>query len=190
MSAQGRPTLSVLVVTYNEREMVERSLPPLVAQLGDGDELIVADNHSGDGTVEAVRRLAPDATLIEMPANDGIMAACNAAASRAGGDLLLKLDADTVASPGFCDSIRRPAIESRGWAAWMGLVTMDDGRLINSSRGVVHFTGISWAGQVTEPVEQAPPHPEEVGFVSGACMVVTRAAWEEHPGFPPEYFLY
>ena len=190
MSAQGRPTLSVLVVTYNEREMVERSLPPLVAQLGDGDELIVADNHSGDGTVEAVRQLAPDATLVEMPSNEGIMAACNAAASRSSGDLLLKLDADTIVAAGFCDAIRRPAVEDRGWAAWMGLVTMDEGRLINTSGGVVHFSGISWAGQVDEPVGRAPEGPREVDFVSGACMAVTRSAWEEHPGFPPEYFLY
>jgi GT2 family glycosyltransferase len=190
MCAQGRPTLSVLVVTYNEREMVERSLPPLAAQLGAGDELIVADNASSDGTVEAVRRLVPDVTLVQMPSNEGIMAACNAAASRSSGDLLLKLDADTIVSEGFCEAIRRPAVEDRGWAAWMGLVTMDDGRLVNTSGGVVHFTGISWAGQVEEPVANAPSAPREVDFASGACMAVTRAAWEEHPGFPPEYFLY
>jgi GT2 family glycosyltransferase len=190
MSAPGRPTLSVIVVTYNEREMVERCLPPLVDQLEDGDELIVADNRSTDGSAEAVRRLAPGAVVLEMPSNDGIMAACNAAAARASGDLLLKLDADTVVSPGFCDAIRRPATDGRGWAAWMGLVTMDGGRLINSDGGVVHFTGISWAGGVGEPVACAPSAPAEVGFVSGACMAVTREAWREHPGFPPEYFLY
>ena len=56
------PTLSVIVVTYNERELVERSLPPLVEQLGEGDELIVADNRSSDGSADAVRRLAPSAS--------------------------------------------------------------------------------------------------------------------------------
>ena len=190
MTAPGRPTLSVIVVTYNEREHVERCLPPLVEQLGEDDELIVADNRSADGSADAVRRLAPAATVIELPSNDGIMSAFNAAAARAHGDVLLKLDADTVVAPGFCDAIRRPARDGRGWAAWMGLVTLDGGRRINTSGGVVHFTGIAWAGQVDEPVERAPAEPREVGFVSGACMAVAREAWEAHPGLPAEYFLY
>jgi GT2 family glycosyltransferase len=190
MADPGRPTLSVIVVTHNEREHVERCLPPLTAQLAAGDELIVADNRSTDGSAEAVRRLAPEATVIEMPSNDGYMPAANAAAARATGDLLLTLDADAVVEPGFCDAIRRPALDGRGWAAWMGLVTMDGGRLVNTSGGRVHFTGISWAGQAGEPVERAATVPHEVGFATGVCLTITRAAWDEHPGFPPEYFLY
>jgi GT2 family glycosyltransferase len=190
MADPGRPTLSVIVVTHNERELVERCLPPLRAQLAAGDELIVADNRSTDGSPDAVRRLAPEATVIEMPSNDGYMPAANAAAARATGDLLLTLDADAVVAPGFCDAIRRPALDGRGWAAWMGLVTMDGGRRVNTSGGLVHFTGISWAGQAGEPVASAATEPHEVGFATGVCLTITRAAWDAHPGFPPEYFLY
>jgi GT2 family glycosyltransferase len=189
VSAPTRLALSVIVVTYNERAQVEMSLPPLVEQLTEGDELIVADNGSTDETVETVRRLAPAATVIEMRSNDGYMTACNAAAARATGDLLLTLDADAVVQPGFCDAIRLPALDGRGWAAWMGLVTMDGGRLINTSGGVVHFTGISWAGQVGQPA-RATTEPREVGFVTGVCLTTPRAVWEEHGGLPPEYFLY
>jgi GT2 family glycosyltransferase len=184
------PTLSVLIVTWNERELVERSLPPLLAQLRPGDELIVADNRSSDGTVAAVERLAPEATIVRMPSNDGYMPACNAAAARARGDLLLTLDADAVVGPGFCDAIRRPATDGRGWDCWMGVVTMDGGRLINTTGGVSHFTGISWTRQIGEPAEAAPAEPGEVAFVSGVCLTTTREAWERTPGFPSEYFLY
>jgi GT2 family glycosyltransferase len=186
----GSPTLSVLVVTFNERELVERCLPPLVAQLREGDELIVADNASTDGTVAAVQDAAPAATVIRMPANEGYMPACNAAAARASGDILITLDADVIPAPGFCEAIRRPVEEERGWAAWMGLVTMSGGRLVNTSGGVSHFTGLSWAGQLEEPVEAAPGEPREVAFASGACLAMAREAWLRTPGFPPEYFLY
>jgi GT2 family glycosyltransferase len=186
----AEPTLSVLVVTFNERDVIERCLPPLVEQLGERDELIVADNRSEDGTVEAVERLAPAATVIRMNRNDGYMPACNAAAARATGDVLVTLDADAVPAPGFCDAIRRPAANGRGWAGWMGLVTMGDGRLINTSGGVSHFTGLSWAGQVGEPLEAVRPEAREVPFLSGTCLAITREAWRRDPGFPPEYFLY
>ncbi len=187
---RGAPSLSVLVVTFNERALVERCLPPLVAQLREGDELIVADNASTDGTVAAVERVAPAATVIRMPANEGYMPACNAAAARASGDILITLDADVIPAPDFCDAIRRPADERRGWAGWMGLVTMSGGRLVNTSGGVSHFTGLSWTGQLEEPVEVAPGEPREVAFASGACLAMARDAWLRTPGFPPEYFLY
>ncbi len=184
------PTLSVLIVTWNERELVERSLPPLLEQLREGDELIVADNGSADGTVDAVRRLAPEATIVRMPSNEGYMPACNAAAARSTGDLLITLDADAIVAPGFCDAIRRPAVDGRGWDCWMGVVTMDEGRLVNTSGGVSHFTGISWTRQIGEPADAAPTEPGEVAFVTGVCLTTTRAAWERSPGFPDEYFLY
>jgi GT2 family glycosyltransferase len=178
------------MVTWNERELVERCLPPLLEQLRDGDELIVADNDSSDGTAEAVERLAPGARVIRMPSNDGYMPACNAAAERSTGDLLITLDADAMVAPGFCDAIRRPAEDGRGWDGWMGLLTMEDGSLINTSGGISHFTGFSWTSQLGEPVGAARAEPYEAAFLTGACLTMTREAWERDPGFPPEYFLY
>jgi GT2 family glycosyltransferase len=186
----SEPRLSVILVTFNERELVERCLPVLVEQLGEHDELIVADNCSEDGTVEAVERLAPGATVLRMPSNDGYMPACNAAAERATGDVLITLDADVIPEPGFCAAIRQPAADGRTWDGWMGLVTMGDGHLINTSGGVSHFTGLSWAGQVGEPLEAASPEEREVSFLTGACLAISREAWEREPGFANDYFLY
>jgi GT2 family glycosyltransferase len=184
------PTLSVIVVTHNAQELVAPCVEALLEQLVDGDELIVADNGSADGTVEEIRRVVPDATLLELPANHGYGHACNAAAALATGDLLLMLDVDAVTAPGFCEAIRRPAAEGRDWAAWMGLVTMDGGQRINTSGGEVHFTGISWAGEIGDPVDGRRLQPHEVGFASGVCLTTTRQAWQEQGGLPPEYFLY
>ncbi len=184
------PTLSVLIVTWNERELIERSLPRLLEQLRPQDEVIVADNDSSDGTIDAVNRIAPAAKVIRMASNDGYMPACNAAADLSTGDLLLTLDADAVVAPGFCDAIRLPVKDGRGWDCWMGVVTMDEGRLINTSGGVSHFTGISWTDQIGEPAADAPTQPGEVSFVTGVCLTTTREAWERSPGFPAEYFLY
>jgi GT2 family glycosyltransferase len=185
-----RPTLSVLIVTWNEREQIALALTPLMEQLEEGDEVIVADNASTDGTVHEIKRVAPGARVIEMPSNRGYTVAANAAAAVSSGDLLITLDADAAVAPGFCDAIRAPAEDGRGWEAWMGLLTMDGGRLINTSGGVCHFTGISWTSQIGLPVSVAPTEPHEVGFLTGACLTTTRAAWERSGGFPEEYFLY
>jgi GT2 family glycosyltransferase len=186
----AEPRLSVILVTFNERELIEHCLPALTGQLAAGDELIVADNCSSDGSVEAVERLAPRATILRMPSNDGYMPACNAAAERATGDVIITLDADVIPAPGFCDAIRRPAANGSAWDGWMGLVTMAGGTLINTSGGVSHFTGLSWAGQVGEPLDAARTEPREVSFLTGACLAISRAAWNREPGFADDYFLY
>jgi hypothetical protein len=184
--------LSVVVVTYNCRGAVGGSLPPLVDQLRDGDELVVVDNASADGTADAVREIAPDATVIEAGSNLGFAAGCDAGAERASGELLLFLNPDATVAPGFRDAIERPLADGRGWAAWMGLVTARAGRVVNTEGGVVHFSGIAWAGGAGRRIEGAADRPVagEVGFASGACLAIPRPAWESAGGFPGEYFLY
>jgi GT2 family glycosyltransferase len=181
--------LSVVIVTYRSRDEIAVSLLVLQGELHAGDELIVVDNASGDGTLDLVGEVAPEARVLALRENVGFAAAANAGAATATGDLLLFLNPDVVPSPGFGREIRRPLNEDRDWAAWMGLVTMDQGHTINTSGNVVHFTGVSWAGEVGAPV---PPglEPREVGFVSGACLAIPRARWEQLGGFPPEYFMY
>jgi GT2 family glycosyltransferase len=180
----------VVIVTYNERERIARCIPSLVPELQPGDELIVSDNGSSDGTRDEVRRLAPDAKIVENGANLGFPGACNTGAAQASGDLLVLLNPDTIVAPGWGEGIRRPLAEGRGWAAWQALVTMDGGTRVNTDGGVVHYTGIAWAGDMGEPVDVAPAAPHEVGFASGACLALPLATWRRIGGMPAHFFLY
>ena len=95
-------TVAVVVVTYHS----ERLLADLLASLGPGLDgvrwhLTVADNASADGTVAALRRLAPDATVVEMGRNAGYAAGINAAVEAAAPhDAILILNPDIRLAPG------------------------------------------------------------------------------------------
>lgn len=184
-----RPTLSVVIVAWNSRAELARTLPALLPELDEGDELIVVDNGSGDDTAAVVRELAPRARLLETGRNLGFAAGCNAGADLAGGELLVTLNPDAAPRPGFGEAIRRPWEDGRGWAAWQALVANGDGSRINSAGNPVHFTGIVWAGRHDEPIVPAPPAGEVVAL-SGACLAIPRRTWEELGGFPPQFFLY
>jgi GT2 family glycosyltransferase len=179
-----------VIVTHDSAATLPRTLPAIVAELRDGDELIVADNGSTDGTRELASELAPAARLLARPANDGFAAACNDGAAVASGELLLFLNPDNVVASGFREAIELPLLDGRGWGAWQGLVTDGGGRAINSSGGVVHFSGIAWAGGAGRPRELAPAGPGEVAFPSGACLAVPRETWQRLGGFSAPYFLY
>jgi GT2 family glycosyltransferase len=184
------PVVSVVIVTHESRDALSRTLPALGAQLEPGDELIVVDNASADGTPAVVEELAPEAIVVRNAGNDGFAAAANAGAARASGDLLVFLNPDAAPQPGFREAIERPLRDGRGWAAWMGLVTAEGGRVVNTSGGVVHFTGVAWAGDAGQPVERTAREPHEVGFASGACLAVPADVWRRAGGFPGHYFMY
>ncbi len=170
---------------------MERTLPALAAQLAEGDELIVVDNDSGDGTVDAVRELVPQAIVVKTGENLGYGAGNNRGAALATGDLLVFLNPDAEPAPGFRDAIVRPLAEGRDLAAWQGVVTAEGGRILNTRGGVVHFTGIAWAGGAGDAVdESALAALGEPGFVSGACLAVPRRHFEAVGGFAEDFFLY
>jgi GT2 family glycosyltransferase len=215
MSTNGSSatTLSVVIVTYRQGPEVRATLEALERELRDGDELIVVDNASGDGTADVVATSAPDATLIRSEHNAGFPAGCNLGARAATGKLLVFLNPDAVPAPDWREAIAAPSDAGR-WDAWQALVTAEDGTRVNTRGGVVHFTGIAWAGGAGEPVpddgiDTSPPGvapasaevagasdragdagASEPGFVSGACLAIRREAFERLGGFADRFFLY
>jgi N-acetylglucosaminyl-diphospho-decaprenol L-rhamnosyltransferase len=184
-----RPTLSVLIVAYDSRDDLTRTLTALLPELAGDDELIVVDNKPGDGSVEVVRELAPAARIVSPGRNAGFAGGCNAGAELAGGDLLVILNPDAAPQPGFGEAIRRPWREDRGWGAWQALVADGTGERINSAGNPIHFTGIVWAGGHGRPLAEAPP-AGEVAAASGACLAIPTQRWRSVGGFPAEFFMY
>lgn len=184
----ARVSLSTVVVAHDSLAELRHSLPALSAELAPDDELIVVDNASRDGLEAELEALAPGARLVSLERNIGFAAGANRGAQVAHGDLLVLLNPDVVVEPGWADAITAPY--GGRWGAWMGLVLLDGGQEINTSGGVLHFTGFGWAGQVGQPVSAAPREPTEVAFLSGACLAIPRAAWRATGGFAEHFFMY
>ena len=98
------PRVSVVIPTYQRRDSLLRLLASLRAQTlpADAYEVIAAVDGSTDGTAEAVRSLAVPYALsaLEGP-NRGRAGACNAGIRAAAGEVVVLLDDDMEASPGF-----------------------------------------------------------------------------------------
>lgn len=194
MSAAGpvttAPRLAVVVVGYESGGDLRRSLPPVLAQLGSGDELIVVDNASTDDTAAVSAALSPVVRVIRAGRNLGFAGGVNLGASAATADLLLLLNPDAVVQPGSIDALRAAAVAHPRWGAWQALVTLPGGERVNTAGNVVHYLGFGWAGRWEEPVAAVAPDAAEVGFGSGAALVVRRDAWTALGGFEPRYFMY
>ena len=90
-------TLSVIVVTYNIREMTRQCLRAVENAHYSGDvEIIVVDNASHDGSADAVESDFPGVQVIRNESNLGFAVALNIGLEAATGEHVLSLNPDTI----------------------------------------------------------------------------------------------
>jgi glycosyltransferase involved in cell wall biosynthesis len=92
-------TVSVIIPTYNRARLLERALRSANPQLLAGDELIVVDDGSTDGTEQVVAATSPRARYIRT-SHAGAGGARNRGLDEASGDLVAFLDSDDEWLPG------------------------------------------------------------------------------------------
>jgi N-acetylglucosaminyl-diphospho-decaprenol L-rhamnosyltransferase len=180
----------MVVVCHDSAADVEATLLALRPQLQPGDELVVVDNASSDGTPGAVRAADPLTDLVLCDDNVGFAGGCHAGARATRAPLLMFLNPDAVPAPGFVDGMRDAATRHADWGAWQGLVTLPGGDVVNTAGNLVHWLGFGWAGGMGTPVSEVATGDREVGFASGAALAVRRQAWDAAGGFDERYFMY
>ena len=101
-----RPSARVVIVNWRRAELTIRAARSITGQLGDGDALVVVDNASGDGSAERLSR--EGLTVVRSSRNLGFGAGVNLGARGMSEDVLVLLNNDAVAEPGFLEAILAP----------------------------------------------------------------------------------
>lgn len=182
--------LAVVIVTYNSAPDLPATLDALMPQLDAADELVVVDCGSADDPGPAIEHAAPGARLIALNENLGFAGGANVGVNATSAPLVFLLNPDARVEPGAIDALRAAADQHPRWGAWQALVTMSEGREINTSGGVTHWLGFGWSGECGTPVPPPGAEPREASFASGAALMLRREAWTEAGGFERDYFMY
>lgn len=106
------PRFSIIIVTYNGLHHLKRFLPSVLVSMGSGDEVLIADNASTDGTADWLRRHAPTCRHLLFEVNHGYCGGNNRAAAQARGDILLFLNNDVRVEPDWLEPLRQAFRES------------------------------------------------------------------------------
>lgn len=105
MGQMAREAVSAIIPTYDRATLVGRAIDSALAALSDGDEIIVADDGSGDDTVAVVEAYGPPVRLLRLP-HRGAGPARNAGLEAARGPLVAFLDSDDEWLPDKLDPQR------------------------------------------------------------------------------------
>src|SRR6187551_2014796 len=109
-----RMSVSVCMATYNGAPYVSRQLRSILDQLTDGDEVIVIDDCSSDGTVEVVRQLADRRVAVHVnDRNRGEVYSFGRAIQLAKNDFVFLADQDDIWIPGRVSLMQRRLVEAK-----------------------------------------------------------------------------
>lgn len=92
-------TLSLIIPVYNEERHIKECLEAIAAQTVAPNEVIVVDNNCTDQTIK-IAKTFPFVTVIREK-TPGLIAARNAGFAAASGDILGRIDADSVIEPNW-----------------------------------------------------------------------------------------
>ncbi|HUP04002.1 MAG TPA: glycosyltransferase, partial [Bryobacteraceae bacterium] len=94
---------SVVIPNWNGRELLAKYLPSVVEALAGnpGNEILVVDNGSSDGSAEFLRAAFPSVKVLALPVNLGFGGGSNAGIQAAANDVVVLLNSDMRVAPDF-----------------------------------------------------------------------------------------
>ncbi|NIA12726.1 MAG: glycosyltransferase [Nitrospiraceae bacterium] len=144
------PQITVLIPMYNAADTILDALESIVSERDVDLEVVVVDDRSTDGSAERVRSLGdPRVRLVEGP-HEGIAAAANAGLAQAGGEILMRCDADDRFVPG---RIARQAVWLDGqpeYGAVCGYVQTIDSK----GRVIANFDALGASMELTDELRR------------------------------------
>lgn len=195
------PEVSVIIVSWNTKDILLDCLRSLYEQTKAAMQVIVVDNASSDGSADAVEAEFPQVTLIRSEVNLGFARGNNRGLEVASGTHVLYLNPDTVIMDGAVDKMLRFLVSHPGIGV-LGPHTLNaDGRTTQDTvifkptlRRMFHTHVPLWRlvpGWRPELAGQASWHrtgPVEV--VKGCCMLMPGSLVRDLGGMSEKHFMY
>lgn len=204
MSEQASCEASVIIVSYNTREVLRACLLELQASIGERDvEVIVIDNHSRDWSADMVEGCFPDFRLVRSSTNLGFAAANNIGFQMARGRYVILLNPDALLRPGALEAALQHMDANPDVGLAGGMLLNGDGvpqpsarqfpSLLNEFLVLSGLAARFPRSRLFGRFDRTWADPKEataVDWVPGAFAIIRRDALQEIGYFDERFFLY
>lgn len=158
--------VSIVIPAYNEESHLRLCLEAIAHQTVKPFEVIVVDNNSTDATV-AIARSFPFVRLVAEK-RQGVMYARDAGFDAAGGDIIGRLDADSIVAPDWVETIQK-VFEDESVHAATGTVRYRE-VCLSAAFNTIDFAIRSFMARRSAPLGEQS--------MQGVNLAIRKSAWE------------
>jgi GT2 family glycosyltransferase len=173
------PHCSIVIPTYNGRELLERCLASIARNRPSNPlltiEVIVADDASTDGTAEWLARVHPDVRVVHLERNQGFCAAANAGIAAARGRFIQLLNNDTEVVRGWLEAGLAPFADATVGSVAPLVVVRSDPARVDSAGDLYSLAGWPMKRGHGQPAELFTGRPVEEVFAASGSSAFYRA---------------
>jgi GT2 family glycosyltransferase len=186
------PRVAIVILNYNGLHHLEGCFSSLRAldYPEDRYEVVLVDNGSSDGSVEALAERWPWVRAIANERNVGFSAGCNQGAHASPeAELFVFLNNDMRVEPDWLRELVAPVVREECAAATAKMLSWD-GKRLDSAGGGMNFHGIGIQKGYREEPGPAHDRPARTLFACGGAMAVDADVFRTVGGFDEEFFAY
>jgi GT2 family glycosyltransferase len=192
------PKVAVVILNWNGKKYLGQFLPSLIEYSKADAEIIIADNHSSDGSVDFIRQEYPGIRIIENPGNDGFARGYNLALKQVETEYYILLNSDIEVTPGWISPViaTLDANPSIGAAQPKILSYADREKFeyAGAAGGFIDKFGYPFCrGRIFQTIEDDHGQyddPVEIFWASGACLFVRASLFHSLGGFDEDFFAH
>jgi len=191
MLEQAEPRLTVAILSYDGRELLEIVLPSLAAQRYRNFRTVVVDNGSSDGTAEWLREHWPDVDVVILRENVGVTPALNVCVDAAHTELVALLNNDLELHPDcLAGLVAAMGEHPRAGSATAKLLDFHDRHVIDGAGDIFIWQGLAARRGHGLADRGQYDEPRAVFGACGAAAVYRREALREVGRFDDSFFAF
>ena len=192
--------VAAVIVSYNVADLLVRCVESLRA---DGiRRIVVVDNASADGSVEAIRRADPEVEVVPLTTNIGYGGGANRGVARTTEPHVLVLNPDVEVEPGSTKVLLEALARDPRLALVGPGIETPEGELYPSARTFPDLTDAAghaflhfvWPSNPFSRryrmLDWDHGDARDVDWVAGTHLLARRSAWDEVDGFDESFFMY
>lgn len=190
------PLVFIIILNYNGKNDTLEALASLQKLTYPKFKILVVDNGSKDSSVQAFKKYFPKIQILENSQNLGFAEGNNRGlklALKKGADFVLLLNNDTIADPNFLTILMKNAIKRTKFSIFGPQMRYfsDRNRLwCGGGKLSPVLAAVKMIDKGKLAKNACFKRWQEVNFISGACLLVSRQVFEKIGFLDPDYFLY